>query len=200
MKLDRSIGRSTTKASPFCGIVVGSCLLLCALLAASWPLLASGANPSVDLSLVPGHLRITQVDIVEGPPFILFNPDPRTVTFSITVAEPPSCAAGVSGVKQASYGFLIDHEPDSGRKISPFSEMGIDSLITVSCNPKTGALESSLGALTVVGSTISIATTVVELPGNDFQYIAYAMEGDTVVRSPAAPQVARWATTEILFF
>jgi hypothetical protein len=153
-------------------------------------------------SPVPAHLTIVAASINELPPITWRNVGDRKVRLRVQLAGRPPCTAG----RTLAYGFLIDADlnPQSGLAGGEHADLGVDARVTMQCDPASGRFRSPLGTVTqsVVGgrTTIDLVTTVRSLPAVDFQWIAYAAEGDAWTRMPEAPGHGSWAIRERTIF
>lgn len=151
----------------------------------------------------PAHLTIVSASINELPPITWRDVGGRKVRLRLQLAGPPPCTAG----RVLSYGFLIDADlnPKTGQSGDERADLGIDARITMQCDPATGRFRSPVGPVTqmrdVAGRTIlDVMTVVRRLPAVDFQWIAYAADGDAWTRLPESPGHGSWAIQERIIF
>jgi hypothetical protein len=152
------------------------------------------------------HLTILSANIAEES-FAEHRPIlERVATLTITVAGRPTCT---SASPPLSYAFLIDRDRSTttGAATRAFSELGIDAIVDIRCNPATGALSSTLGEVAVEAAeagaaspaahTIRLTTRVGALPSVDFHWIAMSREGRRFDRIPAAGRSGAWRTATL---
>lgn len=165
-------------------------------------MLAVHAFAAVQPPPAPAHLTIVAASINELPPITWRNVGDRKVRLRVQLAGQPPCTTG----RTLSYGFLIDADlnPQTGLERGEHADLGVDARVTMQCDPATGRFRSPLGTVTqsvVAGrQTIDLVTTVRRLPAVDFQWFAYAAEGDTWTRMPEAPGHGSWAIHERTIF
>lgn len=152
---------------------------------------------------MPRHLDILAAAIVEVPPIDPRRAGSRVIHLSITLAGPLPCA-GRTGT--LAYGFLVDADenPATGATNPTFADLGVDARLSVRCDPRSGRFLSPLGPVSrffnrATGATkLRIPTTLANLPSVRFRWIAYAQDGATLTRLPAAPGSGAFLTADLV--
>ena len=151
--------------------------------------------------VAPPHLDILEASIREVPPLDPFDVASRMIAVDLTLTASPACTGSSPFT---SYGILVDADldPGTGTTHAAFAPLGVDARISAECQQSTGQFVSRAGTV-VVGTPgaggetlLTITTMVSHLPAVEFGFVAFAMEGGTFTRLPAAPERAGWAIHE----
>ncbi len=152
------------------------------------------------LAQVPAHLDLQSAVIREEPPFDPATIAARVVVVELVLAGPPTCDATTPFL---AYGILMDRDanPATGEGHPGYAPLGVEARVSADCDATSGTFFSNAGTASLTNNpdgttTVAITLTVADLPRVEFDWIAFAQEGDDLIRLPAAPDSATWAIME----
>lgn len=154
--------------------------------------------PAASQSIEPA-LVLDRVAIEQHPPFLSTAVAARPITIRFLVAGQPSCASQL----HPTYALLIDAFPWRTTHVSvpAFPELRFQSAIVIRCDA-AGRLSTNVAGSVIVepqpagGASITLRTTLDQLPAVEFRWVAVASNGTDYTRAPAAGKYARWAIYE----
>jgi hypothetical protein len=164
----------------------------------SLPLAAPRAQDGVSPHLTILSANIAEESFADAKPIL-----ERVATLTITVAARPACSPEGPPL---SYAFLVDRDRSTrtGALTRAFSEIGIDVILEIRCDPTTGRLSSTLGDVAVQPAeespqahTITLTTRVRSLPSVDFYWVAMARQGRRFDRLPATGRSGAWRAANL---
>ena len=165
----------------------------------SYVLLALSGCHTFSNTAAPDYLNLLSASISEVPP-IDYSAKGRKIRFTLELGAAPPCN---EDYRQLQYGFLLDADRNNmtGTTAPAFGNLGVDALISVTCDEASGQYISNIGKVNLQTlnnkAIMNIDIAAEELPSVNFLFAAFSGDADNFVRLPEASEVAGWAIHEI---